>query len=226
MAGMSVCVQMRLCIQGGDLGTDAWAPNDVRIIDGAPFVPLRSQDRMLAKFCGCKGAAPLAYNGFMSSLREARNEAVDRALLRVLNQTDAFGAVRKLPKGARNMVDPMEMAGYVTVELPAVSAMVAGDVMRASAITVKLALELNRNGICCIECTAEALNYLRVAIRGAERSQSTPRAFRAEKRRKVVYTAERTQTQNHTMTQTRLGRPMTQTRLHLRREDAKGGCVQ
>ena len=54
---------------------------------------------------------------------------------------------------------------------------------------------------------------LRVAISGAERSQSTPLAFRAEKRRKVVYTAERTQTQNHTMTQTRLGRPMTQTRL-------------
>ena len=54
---------------------------------------------------------------------------------------------------------------------------------------------------------------LRVATSGAERSQSTPRAFRAEKRRKVVYTAERTQTQNHTMTQTRLGRPMTQTRL-------------
>ena len=64
---------------------------------------------------------------------------------------------------------------------------------------------------------------LRVAISGAERSQSTPRpkrcvsseqkGFRAEKRRKVVYTAERTQKQNHTMTQTRLGRPMTQTRL-------------
>ena len=43
---------------------------------------------MLAKFCGCKGAAPLAYNGFMSSLREARNKARRRVVYETLPLLD------------------------------------------------------------------------------------------------------------------------------------------
>ena len=202
-----VTVMMRLCVSGGGLGKETWVPSELRIVDGVTLLPLRSSDRQLAKFCGknMSGSAPLAYNDFMTRLRDWRNDAVDNALLEHLQSKDPLGQLKKLPKGARQSVDPSELPGTVTIQLPAVRAdieMADGTTVALSApqMDVKVGVDFATVSVVWIACTKEALHYVRVAVVGARTSDKKrqrmitsemPAGFRVDKRRLVVRTARK-----------------------------------
>jgi hypothetical protein len=166
---MAVIVTERIVIEGGALGQrNFWVPDVRTISTGQKFIVCSKADRNLWKFIGLKetkdNGRPLADNSFMEDLQAKRNRAVDALLLTHLQSSDPmYTELTTLPKNARSMVDPMELAPTVNVLLPAAK---YGQ-ESVGPTSIACVCDFTRNRSVSFELTPAALEYVRIAALAA-----------------------------------------------------------
>ena len=151
-----ISLYTQLTIKGGSLKR-VWSPINTTSLGSQIYIPLQSQDYLLHEFCG----KSLRNGSFLNYLKERRNLAVDKMILRKMHEADANTLIMELPKGAKKLFDPAQLDKTVKVEIP----QLGSGAEISPPFEIEMLMELNGCKSPTILCDAETLQWLWQASR-------------------------------------------------------------